>query len=240
MPAPTRKKVAGKVASPPSQAQFNKRALRKYCTRLTGKIFRRLHVLKPGTTTPWPAIYFSTDGRTRFDPVGGIGTICVGTSLGGAMMEKFDDSWGPAGDDSRSLTEQQLCETWETLVHLPDVDLFDASGGNPSKIGADAQLVTGEYTITRDWALLMMLHPDAIDGILFPSRHDLSRRNIALFARARFLPSRYDGNLSMANIATWAPNPADAGQVIFGPEKLLRDHPDLGPTLIELEVARMP
>lgn len=112
--------------------------------------------------------------------------MCVGTSLAGALMEKFDDSWGPSGDPSRSLTEMQLNEIWETLIYLPDVELFDATGGNPSKIGVDGQIATGEYTITREWALLMMRHPDAIDGILFPSRHDLQRRNIALFERPRF------------------------------------------------------
>lgn len=239
MPGPTPKKAAGKVASPPSQADFNKRPLRKYCQRVTD-IFRRIHVMDPDKKTPWPAIYFSRQGRTRFDPMHGLGTICVGTSLGGAMLEKFDDSWGPAGEDSRYVTEEQLSETWETLVYLPKVVLFDATGGNPSKVGGDAQIATGEYTITREWALRMMSHPDEIDGILFPSRHDLSRRNIALFARSRFLPERRDPNLSLANIATWIPNPTDAGHLIFGPAQLLRDHPELRPTLVELEVARLP
>jgi len=198
--------------------------------------------MDPDKKTPWPAIYFSRQGRTRFDPTSGIGTMCVGESLGGAMLEKFDDQWGPVDpeDNSRTVTEQELRETWETLVYLPQVGLFDATAGNPGKIGVDAQLITGEYAITRLWALRMMSHPDQIDGILFPSRHDLSRRNIALFERSHFLPPRRDPNLSLANLATWSPKPADANHLIFGPEQLLHDHLELLPTLIELEVAKLP
>jgi hypothetical protein len=242
MPAPTPKKVAGKVAAPSSQAKFNKQPLRNYCRRATGGICRRLHVLDPDKKTPWPAVYFSRQGRTRFDPVDGVGTICVSASLDGAMLEKFDDMWGPVGDedDSRYVTEQQLGETWETLIYVPEVVLFDATGGNPHKIGVDGQLATGEYAITRVWALRMMSHPDEIDGILFPSRHDLSRRNIALFQRSRFLPARHDRSLSLTNMATWKPKPADAAHLIFGPEQLLRDHLQLRKTLIKLKVAKLP
>jgi hypothetical protein len=240
MPKPTPKKVAGKVTSPPSQADFNKRPLGKYCRTVTG-IFRRLHVINPETSQPWPPIYFSTAGYTRFDPVRGIGTMCVGESLGGAMMEKFDDFWGPAGDDSRNVTETQLRETWETLVFLPGVQLFDATGKNLSLIGIDAQFATGEYAITREWALRMIFHPDEIDGILFPSRHDLQRKNIALFGRPRFSKApRYDPHLSLANIATWNANSADAGQLIFGPEQVLEHHPELDATLDELVVGILP
>jgi len=152
MPNPTPKKVAGKVTPPPSQADFNKRPLGKYCRSVTG-MFRRLHVINPATHQPWPPIYFSSAGNTRFDPVGGIGTMCVGESLGGAILEKFDDRFGPEGDDSRSLTETELRETWETLMYLPSVQLFDATGKNLSLIRADAQFAVGEYSITREWAL---------------------------------------------------------------------------------------
>lgn len=239
MPTPTPRKVAGKVRTPPSQSQFDNLPLRKYCLSETG-IYRRLHVIDPATGDPWPAIFFSKQGRTRFDPAGGAGTMCVGTSLGGAMLEKFDDSWGPVGDPSRSLTDTQLRETWETLIYLPPVELFDATGGNPSKIGIDGQIATGEYTTTRNWALLMMLHPAAINGILFPSRHDLQRRNVALFDPGPLMPSIYDATLTIENIDTWTPKPAEAGNIVWGPAQLLLDHPELDWTVTDLEVAITP
>jgi hypothetical protein len=198
-------------------------------------------VINPATNGPWPPIYFSTSGNTRFDPVGGIGTMCVGESLGGAILEKFDDYLGPAGDDSRSLTETQLREAWETLVSLPDLQLFDATGKNLSLIGVDAQFAVGEYAVTRDWALRMMFHPDAIDGILFPSRHDLQRKNVALFGRPRLAASpRHDPDLVLANLAAWKPKAADAGQLIFGPEQILENHPELNMTFTELQIAILP
>ena len=86
----------------------------------------------------------------------------------------------------------------------------------------------------------MMFHPDEVDGILFPSRHDLARKNIAFFGRPRLAKTpRYDAKLSLANIGTWTVNPADAGQLIFGPAQVLEHHPELGATLDELLVGRL-
>ena len=173
--------------------------------------------------------------------MGGNETMCVGESLGGAILEKFDDYLGPAGDNSRSLTDTQLRETWETRVSLPDAQLFDATGRNLSLIGVDAQFAVGECAITREWALRMMFHPDEIDGILFPSRHDLQRRNIALFGRPRLAAApRHDPDLVVENIATWKAKAVDAGQLIFGPEQILGNHPELNMTLAELQIVILP
>jgi hypothetical protein len=240
MPRTTSLKAAGKVATPPAQADFDKIPLLDYCRIETG-LFRRLHVLKPRTKKPWPAVYFSTAGITRFDPVGGAGTMCVGQSLGGAMMEKFDDSWGPRGDSSRKVTETQLKETWETVISLPSVTLFDCSGPNHlSFIGTDAQMYTGEYSGTQVWALRMMRHPALIDGIWFPSRHDPNRHNIALFQRTAFTSSSYDPSLTVINIGTWTAALAHAAGLIYGPAQDLATHSDTDDTLTELRVGRVP
>jgi hypothetical protein len=45
-------------------------------------------------------------------------------------------------------TSRQLAEWWVTRISLPKVILFDATGTNLSKIGADAQLLTGLYRDT--------------------------------------------------------------------------------------------
>ena len=240
MPGTTSLKAAGKVATPPPQTDFDKIPLGDYCRTESG-LFRRLHVLKPGTTDPWPAVYFSTRGTTRFDPARGIGTMCVGQSLGGAMMEKYDDSWGALGDPSRSVTEGQLKETWETVIYLPRVTLFDCGGRNHlSLIGADAQLYTGEYSGTQLWALRMMSHPAMIEGIWFPSRHDPNRQNIALFQRPPFPSSHHDSNLTLANLPSWTISPAHAGGLVYGPNQVLATHPEIDATLTELKVSRMP
>lgn len=237
MPRTTPLKAAGKVAKPPPQTAFDKIPLSKYCRTETG-VFRRLHVLKPGTKGPWPAVYFSVKDATRFDPAGGVGTMCVGQSLGGAMMEKYDDFWS---HEERSLTEGQLKETWETVIYLPPVTLFDCSGrNNLSNIGVDAQLYTGEYPGTRVWALRMMSHPDLIDGIWFPSRHDPSRQNIALFQRTRFTNPHHDANLTVPNLKNWTPPPAHAARLIYGPAQLLATHPEIDDTMVELRVIQLP
>ena len=39
-----------------------------------GPFYYRLHSRDAVTGTPWPAIHFSRKGRTRFDPIEGVGT----------------------------------------------------------------------------------------------------------------------------------------------------------------------
>jgi hypothetical protein len=237
MPGTTSLKAAGKVATPPPQSEFDKLALRNCCRTESG-FFRRLHVLNPGTKGPWPAVYFSTSGATRFDPPGGVGTMCMGQTLGGAMMEKYDDSWGALGDPSRSVTEGQLKATWETVIYLPPLTLFDCSGrNNLTFIGVDAQLYTGEYAGTQAWALRMMAHPDMIDGIWFPSRHDPSRQNIALFQRTA---SHSDPTLTAATLSSWRISPAHTGGLVYGLKQALATHPEINATLAELKVSRIP
>lgn len=65
---------------------------------------------------PWPPIYFSRAGRTRFDPPAGSGALYLGETLSGVLMEIFDDMWGPVGDVTRSLTATQLREWWVSLA----------------------------------------------------------------------------------------------------------------------------
>lgn len=236
-----RKKTAGKINQPPEQADFDKINLTGFCTQVQ-VVFYRLHSTNLGDPNgnPWAPVHFSKRNNTRFDPKSGVGTLCVGETLAGAMMEVFDDQWGPVGSIGRSVTEAQLSQTWVTRVSLPNVSLFDATGPNLSKIGTDAQVLTGKYTTTRKWAVKMMLHPDQIDGVLYRSRHDLDRKNIALFGRARFLPAIHDQNLLPFEPDAWARNAGHGTAVVHGDAMRLRNHPELDPALIELQVARIP
>lgn len=153
-------------------------------------------------------------------------------------MEVFDDSWGPIGTSSRSLTSSQLYEWWVTLVWVPRVMLFDARGPNLSKIGTDQQIVTGRHSTSRRWALRMCKHLGAIDGILYPSRHNPVDWNVALFRRGRFLPERFDAALDYPVPALTDGEATD--RLAFGSALQLARHPRLRDALVELEVAILP
>jgi hypothetical protein len=234
-----RNKTPGKLNAPPSQDVFNRLPLAKFSGPFRG-VFYRLHSLNRSTGTHWPAIYFSKRGKTRFDPINGLGSLYFGSSLAGAMMEMFDDRWGAAGSSSRRLTQAQLREWWVTLISTPVVNLFEAEGSNLSKIGTDSQLTTGDHTLARGWALRMMRHPDTVGGITFNSRHDPSQRNVALFNRNGLTPELFDTELIPPS-STHARGPAGFnGPLKIGPAILLHDHSELDHALRSLEVAVTP
>ena len=207
-----RKKTPGKIHPPPPQTDFDKLDLKRLCVPVGG-IFYRVHGLDPSTGNPFPPIHFSRRGTSRFDPTGGIGTLCVGKSLAVALMEVFDDSWGAVGTPSRALTATQLGAWWVTLVWVPQVHAFEARGANLSKIGTDQQLVTGRHSTARRWALRLLRHPAALDGILYPSRHTTNDFNVALFRRSQFLPGVFDPALAIPFPSLSA---GMAGRVAYG------------------------
>jgi hypothetical protein len=73
-------KTPGKLNSPPVQNEFDQLPLGKWCGPAQG-VYYRLHSLDRSTNNPWPPIYFSQAGRTRFDPPAGPGTLYVGETL---------------------------------------------------------------------------------------------------------------------------------------------------------------
>lgn len=155
-------------------------------------------------------------------------------------MELFDDHWGPVGSLGRSVTEQQLQDTFESLVYVSSVQVFVADGPHLSFIGADAQLLSGDYAITRRWALRLMKHPQQIGGIAFPSRHDPHRENIVLFEGRPFKAPQVDPDLKPARYASWKPQPSQLPGLIHGPYESLSTHPEIDAALKELRVARLP
>ena len=230
------KKTPGRPNPPPPQADFDKLDLKRFCVPLGG-IFYRVHGREPSTGNPFHPIHFSRRGTSRFDPTRGIGTLCVGKSLPVALMEVFDDSWGAVGAPSRALTATRLGEWWVTLVWVPQVQVFEARGANLSKIGTDQQLVTGRHSTARRWALRVMRHPGALDGILYPSRHTTNDFNVALFQRPQFLPAVFDPALAIP-FPTLSAGPG--GALAYGPPLQLAQHPERDLALRELEVAVLP
>ena len=235
----TPKKTPGKLNLPVLQAEFDRLPLASCCRSRHG-VFYRLHSTDPKTGRAYHPIYFSQAGRSRFDHPASPGTVCIGDSLAGVLMEIFDDHWGPVGSIERSISHSELQTYWVTLVAIPTVKLFYAHKGNLSKIGTDAQLIAGDHAIAREWALRLASHPIHIGGIRYPSRHDTGRQNIALIQRAELLP--YELDLSLTGAAkVHASNFAQArGHIIYGPEILLANHPELNTSLKELQVARLP
>jgi hypothetical protein len=177
------KKEPGKLHSPVPQSDFDRIDLQAMTCAVRPRRYYRLHGTDPSTGKPYECIYFSQKGSTRFDPPTGPGTMCVGETLPGILLEVFDDTWGAAGDPSRHLTAHQRANWYVSIVHLPSLRLFDATGINLSKIGTDLQLLTAEYRTTQEWALRIALHPANVDGIYYISRHNPQLKNVALFRR---------------------------------------------------------
>jgi RES domain len=99
------KKIPGKLNEPPPETEFNQLEIAKFCRPKSGILYR-LHSTDFSTGRPWEPVLFSRRGATRFDPTDGVGTLYIAKSLAGAVLEIFDDRWGPVGsiDRYRSAT----------------------------------------------------------------------------------------------------------------------------------------
>lgn len=203
-------------------------------------VFYRLHPLNAAIGVPWPAIYFSRRDSSRFDPVQGVGTLYLSDSLAGALLEMFGDRLEPLGSQGRALRQTMLREWFVSLISVPEVMPVAASGTNLSKLGVDLQLLAGEHAIARQWALWIMEHPAAAAGIWYPSRHDDTRRNLALFQRSWLLPAQEEPALTPPASTQAAFAKRSTGGLLHGRPVRLRDHPELMSALTELEVGLLP
>jgi hypothetical protein len=117
----------------------------------------------------------------RFNaPEGEYGILYMGSDAHCVFIETFDD---PACSrvSSEKLEQQWFCEVTTTRP----LRLVDLTGSGLRTIGADGRLCTGTYNITRHWGVALWHHPAQVDGLYYLSRNDPSRRNLALFNRAR-------------------------------------------------------
>lgn len=229
------KKTPGRLNEPPSETEFNRLKIAQFCEPKSGVLYR-LHSTDPSTGSPWPPVFFSRRGKTRFDPANGVGTLYVAISLSGAILEIFDDRWGQVGSIERTFTKSELETWWVTLIDLPTISMFEAMGINLSKIGTDAQLLSGDYATAREWALRLMNHSDSIDGIAYASRHDHTKVNLAVFMRNALLPEIYDANLASKTVSGWQREVHHGTAIIYGPAIRLGTHPELNAVVQELEV----
>lgn len=231
------KKIPGKLQPPPAAAEFDNLPLAKWCKPVAG-IFYRLHSTDTKAGKPFPAVFFSQRGRTRFDPELGPGTLYIGGSLAGAMLEIFDDHWGPVGSPNRSITQSELDARWVSLIALPETMVFETEGLSLSKIGTDLQLLSGGHMAAREWAFRLGAHPATIGGIAYVSRHDHTRRNLAVFRRPHLFPEVSDEALLPQVL--WHREEKHGNGLVYGPAVKLRRHPELMAVLSELEVGILP
>jgi hypothetical protein len=49
------------------------------------------------------------------------------------------------------------------------------------RLGLDGRICTSSYAVAQAWSDALRKHPEEPDGILFPSRHELSLPSCAIF-----------------------------------------------------------
>lgn len=233
------RKTPGNLSPPPPAEVFARLPLGRLC-RKVGGVYQRLHSRNPETGELWPPVFFSQRGTSRFDPAEGVGTLCIADSLAGALLEMIGDQLEPVESPGRNLSPGLLAQWQVSLVSVPRSTVFETSGLNLSKLGVDLELMAGPHAVSRPWALRLGEHPALIDGIYHPSRHDDTRRNLALFRREHFLPAQPEPRLTplAPDLADFAAR--EHGPLLYGPPIGLREHPQLYAALIELEVGLLP
>lgn len=143
-------------------------------TRVLNRIHRLVHgpvFFGPGPGQP-PA--------NRFDPTSGrFGVLYAAAAFEAALIETL------LRNPARLMVSAQAIRlrAHSRLCASRDLRLVDATGAGLSKIGTDARLCTGPYAPCGAWADALWDHPDAPDGLLYPSRHDPHYHCVALFQR---------------------------------------------------------
>lgn len=108
------------------------------------------------------------------------GVLYAGADEHCAFIETFGQSTGLRTVGWSDLQRYSLCRiTTNRPLHLVDL-----TGSGLAQLGADARLFAGEYVIAQCWSHTFYHHSAQPDGIYYPSRHDPSRRCLALFDRA--------------------------------------------------------
>lgn len=127
------------------------------------------------------ALFFNRSGIYRFNAPGGeFGILYLGEDTYASFIETYGWQTGIRAVTKNELFKKHLAQV-SSSKPLKCVDL---SGNGLTQIGADARICIGsDYLVSQQWSLALWNHPDQPDGILYPARHDPSRRSLALFDR---------------------------------------------------------
>lgn len=126
-------------------------------------------------------IYWPRRGLYRFDsPLAKYGVLYTGRTFETALLEVFGDSWMKSRMTALTfLKEFEVCEI--ALGHR--LKVVNLSGERLNPLGMDANIFASlAYDSTQRWAAAFMEHPDAPNGIRYPSRKNERLHNFALFS----------------------------------------------------------
>ncbi len=127
------------------------------------------------------AVYFDRSDRSRFNaPAGEYGILYAAS-----------DSYAAFRETVRVYSSTPIAQDFlepnclSVVFSSRDLRLVDLSGAGLTKIGADARLTTGNYSLAQTWSQALYNHHDKVDGLYYRSRFDPSRFCIALYDRDR-------------------------------------------------------
>ncbi len=109
--------------------------------------------------------------------------MCVGKTLEGCLLEVFGDQWKEKG---RFITKHEAITTNVSLLEVQPgrgLKVADIRDKELFNIGADSQLFSGSYLVSREWSFGFMKHRQRPCGLLFNSRHNPANTNLVLFGR---------------------------------------------------------
>jgi hypothetical protein len=143
------------------------------------------------------SLYFDRTGKGRFDsPAQGYGILYVGADVYASWIECYGRTHGAKGVSESVLKQRDLY----AISCQRELVFADLTGSSLVKMGADARLSSGAYTVARVWAQAIYAHPQGVDGIRYRSRHDDERYCYGIFERcATEIQEHNLGNLLTSN-----------------------------------------
>jgi RES domain len=136
-------------------------------------------------------------GKADLTPAQGYGILYVGADVYASWIECYGRTHGAKGVSELGL---RLRDLYAIDSHRPLV-FADLTGSGLVKMGADARLSSGAYTVARQWAQAIYDHPQLVDGIRYRSRHDDERYCYGIFDRcAQDIQEQNLGNLLTSGV----------------------------------------
>lgn len=140
--------------------------------------------------------------------------MCVGDTVETVIFERFGDQFYR----SRALSRQETEDYTVTEIRITaNLKVADIRGDNLVGLRVDARLFAASQAVARLYSQAFMLHPEKPDGLLYNSRHALSRSNLVLFDRDHV-------KAALRTHTRW----------------VLRDHPELATVLKKHRIAVLP
>ena len=133
--------------------------------------------------------YFGRAAANRFDDPGRVksrrfGTCYLGCSLEVAIAETLlHDEMPEAGGFSVAVTEIE--NRWLVRFKGTPLKLADLTGAAlKTLVGSGGISTLVPYDVPQRWAAALHAHPDAVDGLVYMSRHVNDERAVVVFDRA--------------------------------------------------------